>query len=200
MSEGKLEVNPEEASTNFYWTVGNKEVFNVQTTIRGNPSADEIAEHVASAVFAMKHITEMGGHAKFTGSRNVESVAAPLPQTTPTQAAIETGKAAPAPKVNDASTKEMMEVIATRVEVAPKPDSKCELKFFGDGDKYPRIYATKPVTTWVAMLGWDASSFGQAENFILGPDEQPIRLKIGYTLSDKLNTKGNPYKDIQYIK
>ena len=32
------------------------------------------------------------------------------------------------------------------------------------------------------------------------PGEYEVDLLIGYTLSDKLNTKGNPYKDVQYIK
>ena len=41
-----IECNPEELSTNFYWTFGREEVFNVQTTVRGNPTPYEILAHL----------------------------------------------------------------------------------------------------------------------------------------------------------
>jgi hypothetical protein len=64
------EVTPEHASTNFFWTYGTEERFNIQTTVRGILSEDEIAAHVSSAIAAMKRVTEIGGHAKQVGKPN----------------------------------------------------------------------------------------------------------------------------------
>lgn len=201
-----IQVGTEEASTNFYWTFGTTEVFSIQTTIRGNPTPAEIDAHLASAIRGMARVTGLGGHAKVQSGGKVESAA--MPQTTPTQAAIETGKAV-APPVSAKPTtsnaplagKAVSEVISTKIEVLPKPDGKCEVKFYDDdpNHKYAAIYGTKPVTTWAAMLGWQPDAFSVPATYT-STSEGPIRLTIGYTLSDKLNSKGNPYKDIQYIK
>lgn len=61
------EVNPEQASTNFYWTFGKEEVFNLQTTIRGTLTPEQIEAHLATAIEAMKAVATRHGHAKPVG-------------------------------------------------------------------------------------------------------------------------------------
>lgn len=62
-----LTVSPEETSTNFYWVVGREQRFNLQTTIRGNPSPVQIAAHIKAALSAMKVALDLGGEAKQVG-------------------------------------------------------------------------------------------------------------------------------------
>jgi hypothetical protein len=61
-------VSTEEASTNLYWTFGNEEVFNLQTTVRGAINDAQISAHLASVKAAMKAIVQLGGHAKQVGA------------------------------------------------------------------------------------------------------------------------------------
>ena len=68
--ELELELSPDNASTNFYWTYGVDERFNIQTTIRGIVSDAQIAAHVESAKRAMKYIVGQGGHAKPVGRQS----------------------------------------------------------------------------------------------------------------------------------
>lgn len=69
----EFEVNPNELSTNFYYTFGNAEIFNCQFTVRGNPTGAEIDAHIRSTVSAMKQVVELGGHAKPIGQQTPKS-------------------------------------------------------------------------------------------------------------------------------
>jgi hypothetical protein len=69
------EISTEEASTNFYWTCGNEEVFNLQTTIRGCPIGEQIKSHITTVKTALKAIVDSGGHAKQVGQQPRESAA-----------------------------------------------------------------------------------------------------------------------------
>lgn len=95
--DAKIE-NPEQASTNFYWTLQDeKGVFNLQTTIRGVLSADQIALHLNSAIMATKHVTARGGVAKdlrdkysAPAAKLPEVPTATLPEPTPVDTIIAT--------------------------------------------------------------------------------------------------------------
>lgn len=182
-----LYVHTEAASTNFYWTFGKIETFSLQTTFRGNLQDVEIEAHLAAVKSALVHIVEMGGHAKPVGQQAQASQ--PAPQ--------QTAKAPPTPPVKQPAAqqngpKEIHELKFVKVEVVPKPDGKSELRFYEAGHKYPDIYATRATEKWIDELGWDETAFVSAAYDAKGV--------AGYVLSDKLNTKGNPYKDIEYIK
>lgn len=85
----------EETSTNFYWTCGEKEVFNLQTTVRGHLSPAQIKMHLASVKAALTATVELGGHAKAVG--RAPEASAPAPITTTTTTAQPTATATPAP-------------------------------------------------------------------------------------------------------
>lgn len=73
--------NPEMASTNFYWTYETeKQVFNLQTTIRGTLTFEQIQAHIASALAATAHVCMLGGNAKQVG-RSADVPSSPLPAT-----------------------------------------------------------------------------------------------------------------------
>lgn len=206
----RIDVDPEKASTNFYWLLGTTEVFNLQTTIRGNLSDEEISSHMRSAVAGMKQALALGGHAKAVGKNGDAQTF--VPPTTPAQAAIETGKAnvppsGPRPAAVETSPyetphvgfqqpaqKQVNELVAVKVEITPVSEGKAELKFYEAGHKWPDLYSKRAAKDWSGVLGWAQDEFMKAQTF------DGLNLRIGYTLSDKLNSKGNPYKDIAYIK
>ena len=75
---------PDQASTNFYWSYETVNgVFNLQTTIRGVLTSDQIKAHVKSALEANAHIVFLGG----TARGKVES-GATLPTPTPADAIV----------------------------------------------------------------------------------------------------------------
>lgn len=91
------------------------------------------------------------------------------------------------------------EVRVVYMEVLPQADGKTEVKFFGNDKKqphnqYPDVYSKRMAQDHVkAMPFLDPNIFGKAGNYT-------VSLVLGYTLSVKTNAKGNPYKDVQYIK
>lgn len=193
-----LFVSTEAASTNFYWTLGKHEVFNLQTTFRGNPQAVEIEAHLAAVKIALAQVVEIGGHAKPVGQQAAQPAPvkpAPAPAAKPGAPAPPTGttpvKPSAAP-VAQAGPKEILKLEFVKISVIPKTDGKCELQFFGAGHKFPDIYATRAVAKWAEELGWPDTAFVTTVYEQAG--------KVGYVLSDKVNSKGNRYKDIEYIK
>src|SRR3990167_1791780 len=98
-----------------------------------------------------------------------------------------------------ANVKTVLEVRAVFMTVEPKPGGKVSVNFFGNDKKQPHNqYADIYVTRTAEQLS-SAMEYLNEQIFYL-PGEYEVDLLIGYTLSDKLNTKGNPYKDVQYIK
>jgi len=72
--------NPEQASTNFYWTFETQsQVFNLQTTIRGILSFEQVQAHIKSALEATAHIHSLGGLAKQVGKNAYEPTPAVMP-------------------------------------------------------------------------------------------------------------------------
>jgi len=78
-----------------------------------------------------------------------------------------------------------------KIAVTPKPDGKATVEFFATGRKFADIYATQKIESLVELFGggWRAEHFASAVTYDVG-------LAVAYTLSDKLNSKNNPYKDI----
>ena len=91
------------------------------------------------------------------------------------------------------------EVKAVHISVEPKPGGKTSVNFFGNDRKQPHnqfadVYVTRSAEQLGQLMPFiDPTVFEQA-------GEYAAVLTVGYTLSDKLNTKGNPYKDVQYVR
>jgi hypothetical protein len=196
-------VLPAEAGFSLNWTMLDADGCNVQITMR--------AAHVTGWKDVMVERHGFIARALKAGwtTRGVKAA----PETTPAERAADLGHAAPsqpaaaqAPKPANgnghapvsqapvAAGKQVIELVAAKVEIAPQPDGKVKLNFFEAGHKYPDIYAVKPAAAWSQMLNWDVAEFGKVQAF------EGLAMKVGYTLSDKLNSVGNPYKDLAYIK
>jgi len=98
-----------------------------------------------------------------------------------------------------AHVKPVLEIHAVYMTIEPKAGGKINVNFFGNDRKQPHnqfadIYYTRTLDQLKKDMPFLAPE--TYEN----ADEFTVDLVVGYTLSDKPNTKGNPYKDIQYIK
>ena len=181
-------VRHEELSCNFYWT--SKAGYSLQTTIRGNPTTAEIHAHLEAVVETVRAVIKLGGSPK-----GGQAQASPAPMPTNGSAAPPPLPAAPAAKPQAGP----LVIFAAKLEVTPK-DGKAEVKFY-DSDpshKFPVLSGTKTAEAWAMLLsgcgGWTVGHFAEAKTFLLAP-----QYKVTYHLSEKLNSKGNPYKDIDRI-
>ena len=87
----------------------------------------------------------------------------------------------------------VMTLKIVKMQVAPRADGKVDLKFFEAGHQYPDISTAKTAADAVNMLKatgkWELFHFAQVAEF-------NVDFVIDYKNSAKLNSKGNPYKDI----
>lgn len=67
--DSTMPLSTEEVSTNFYWTVGDKETFNLQTTLRGEVDPAAVKRHLANIKAALVGVVALGGHAKAVGKQ-----------------------------------------------------------------------------------------------------------------------------------
>jgi len=198
--------DPNELSTNFYWV--SKAGYNLQTTIRGNPTETEIHAHLEAVVAAAKSVVRLGGQAKAVGQQPQATARAapsapgvPLPTPAPEPA---NGRyvAAPAPDGAVPAATAMaagapLIMIVFKMEVTPMAD-RVRVNFYAAGHKWPDIGAVKSVEQWLVLLGgcgpWQVDHFKVSTVYELA---RPYR--ITYHLSEKLNYEGNPYKDIDQV-
>jgi hypothetical protein len=186
-------VSTEAASSNFYWTFGKQEIFNIQSTFRGNLSREEIAAHLFSLKESMVQVLEIGGHAKTVGKAgDVSTIIMPA---TPTQAATETGKAIEPPtngNGNAAPQGTMTKVIHT-IKVLPQPGGKVTLEFWQTGRQYAELYAK----------GW---TLERAQKLLSTVSKHDVRMaenlnincQVAYTLGKEYKP-GKHYEDVQAI-
>jgi hypothetical protein len=142
-----IECSPEELSTNFFWTFGKQEVFNLQTTIRGNPDAAEIIAHLDAVLVGNTQVIARGGHAKPIGRQDSGIITQPA---TPAAIAADLGQAAPPEP--PAPTNGGMDAACALIEVGTSyQGGKTQLKFHCDGMEHPLTY-TKAVGDMVRLL------------------------------------------------
>lgn len=107
---------------------------------------------------------------------------------------------APAPQPQSASSS--LPVLDTsintmeikRVKVEPQADGKVKVSLFADGHKYPDLYMTQGLDATLKALAntgydWTAEYLGKIA-------EYDMSFYADWRNSDKLNSKGNPYKNI----
>jgi hypothetical protein len=187
MIEMPFEVAEPEAGFSLNWQMVDGFNATVQVTMR--------TAHVYNWPDVMKHRADFMEKAVAKGW----NVPGRLPSATPPAAVATTATpTAPRPSaalapVQPSGGKEILTLVATKMEVMPKPDGKVELKFFEQGHKFPDIYATGAVENMVKLLTptgqWTAEMLSQATTY------EGLAYTVRYTLG-KLNSKGNPYKDI----
>jgi hypothetical protein len=198
-----IEVPEEQASTNFFWTLGHTEVFNLQTTLRGNLTEEQIEAHFAMVKWALSHVVTAGGHAKQVGGSpqavttvtagdGKQALASPTPAAAPSP-----GAPPPTPAPTTPSQGKVNLLIATKMEVEPRADGKVNIKLYGSGHQFPDITKAcapeQAVSLFAETGAWTVAHFAGAATY-------NVNVAVDYVLSEKLNKAGNPYKNIISIK
>ncbi len=123
----------------------------------------------------------------------------PAPSLTPPPATAPAPVAAPTtvPAATAPTNGHVLVINSVRMDVVPKADGKAELQFFEAGHKYADLYITRKLPellTLIAKTGdWTLAHLQAASSY-------QTAMLVEYTLSDKLNQKGKPYKDVQAVK
>jgi hypothetical protein len=178
-------VSQPEAGFSLNWQMVDTLGATVQVTMRTARVAEwpDVMKH--RAAFLQK-ATEKG----WAVPSKLPNLPSPAPQPT---------ASAPAPALAQASSNGNGALVldSARMEVVPGADGKSEVKFYADGHQYPDLY-TKRTPAQLAVLlqptgQWTPDHFTKA-----GTHAVPMRIE--YKLSDKKNSKGNPYKDIVAVK
>lgn len=195
----EFEVSPDELSTNFYYTLGNDEQFNMQFTVRGNPTGAEIEAHFRAVVAAAKLVVEHGGHAKQVGAQSYTPKASKAVESINTEAQL-TGlplPATPAPvKTASVDTSTTFQIHAVKMQIEARPDGKSKVKFFANGHEYPDIDVVRTPDQLAQLMSKTAD--WKPEHFKTTVEAKCDYL-IEYVNSEKLNSKGNPYKNITAV-
>ena len=212
--------SPEELSSNFYWMFGKAEVFNVQSTVRGMVTPEQIRAHIASAVEAMRQVVELGGHAKqvgrqpdLPGGQTGGPAPQPAPPPVPSMAleAVKDGtpEAQAAVKAvvegvgDPPAGKEWQTVDICFVKILPQPGELVNIEFYGNSHKQPHDdFPEVKVNKWKyeqaagLMKHVTSASIKEANEFAL-----PCRVfyTIGKEYQKKDGSTGN-YRDIGHVR
>lgn len=195
-------LSPESASTNFYWTLGTTEIFNLQTTIRGIVSPAQLDTHFTSVDKALQRVVKQGGHAKPIGVQPSQPApSAPLDPSA--KIALEEGNKELATSIQEGQAI-ILDFVYDGVEecdgltIIPQPGDLVDLDFTREGFKWPVIKATKWKHTRAQdLLKWTTSAdVSKAAKFTLA-------CKVYYKLGKEYTTKENEnrrYKDIVGVR
>ena len=127
------ELTPEQASTNFYWSYGKEEVFNLQTTVRGILTPEQIKRHVDTVKQTMLTVHGIGGHPRATKEDKMLTTATAA--TTP-------------PPENGPHGQSVCAMIKVGTSYT---GNKTQLQFFVEGREHPLTF-TRPVAEMVKLL------------------------------------------------
>jgi hypothetical protein len=198
----------EEASTNFFWRIGKEQVFDMQTTVRGVPTEWGMREHLRAVVGTIRAVVSVGGV-----SKNTVAFAAPAPVTVATPEALTTATPTPAATPSPAAPsptgpvpvgagsggpipvggKPLQVFGASHMEILPQTDGKVQLAFYGPGDKYARLFHKRTPDELMQFL---AQTDGWTPDHFKAPGKYEVRYNVTWQESDKMNNKGNPYKNV----
>jgi hypothetical protein len=186
--------NPEQMSTNFFWTFeSGNQIFNLQTTIRGILTYPQIQGHVKSAMEAMAHVQELGGIAKQVGggSSAPSAPAATIPSPTPLNEIP--GYVAPGEQSHEIPTTQQegvnqfdTETLVCEIKLDDKGDPKQFFKVKGG------MYKKFGITIWPEVLTAAGIPVGKLV-------AQDYKLP-GYRAEFVLNDKGKPSKIVKLEK
>lgn len=193
-------IPPAEAGFSINWNMIDASGISTQVTMRGAMVGDWPEVMRQRAAFLER--AKKGGWTVNSAAKPAGSLM-PTP-TSATERAEASGKGTlppPTPVAPSggavAGANGILEMHVSKMQVEPQADGKVKVSFFEPGHRFPDIYSTRLATQWVKDL---SATGAWTTEHLQTAGEYPVSFKIAYTLSQKLNTKGNPYKDIASIK
>lgn len=82
---------------------------------------------------------------------------------------------------------------ATKLEIVPSADGKVALKWYSAGHQYPDITSTRPADKAVELL---RATGDWTTDHVKAVGTYQVRHKIAWRESEKMNSRGNHYKDV----
>lgn len=107
-------------------------------------------------------------------------------------------KQAPAPEKKSEAPATNGIIHAVKLEITPVEDGKINFKWTAAGHNFPDIYVTKVADKALELLQSAGEAWDESHLLIYG--KYDIAQDIYYRLSEKKNSKGNPYKDIVEVR
>ena len=177
-------------SDNFYYI--DQYGFNHQITVRA-VSGKELLTRVE---FMTKFLYDNKRTPKAVGQQPA-AVAAPAPTNGNPLSPAPTGAPPPPPQPGAAPAAKGSVIQAVKMEVVPAADGKAELKFYATGHRYPDLTSKQSIDRLLQLLAptgaWTAEHLSMAQTF-------DVSFAVAWEPSEKLNTRGEPYKNIVGVK
>ena len=170
---------------------GGAEMLRINLTGRGR-NALEAFENLATA---LKQV-QAKGWTVYTPTKElpkVEKKSLPTPVAPASPIAQPAVGVAPQPQVTDGGTISVVKIVST-----PRADGKISLGFFGEGRKYPDI--TKVCTVEQAVMTLSTIGSFTPDHFKAVAEYDGISAEVVWVASEKLNSRGVPYKNIVEVK
>lgn len=134
---------------------------------------------------------------KLNTVRPDNSVPGPATLPSPANATAPAPAGAPAPVGTPAQANVSNGYIhAVKLEIVPSADGKVALKWYTAGHQYPDITSTRPADKAVELL---RATGDWTTDHVKAVGTYQVRHKIAWRESEKLNSKGKPYRDIVSI-
>jgi len=197
-----IPLSPEAASTNFYWTFGKDEVFNLQTTFRGSVTETEIAAHFASVKHALIQVVSLGGHAKQVGQQPSQPApSAPLDPSA--KIALEEGNKELATTLQEGQAA-ILDFAYDGVEecdgltITPQAGEVVNIDFTRDGLKWPVLRAVK----WKNAKAQSLLKYATSAE-VTKPAKYSLACKVFYKLGKEYvdgEGQARRYKDIVGVR
>jgi hypothetical protein len=154
------------------------ELVRFQVTSRYGSSPEKIVKTTEAAIEAYKELR--------AAHPLPEKVAAPAP-VAPAAAPAKQTVTTPAPTGTQT-------LLIKKMKVEPQPDGKVKLALFSEGHKYADLFMSMGLDATLKALdgtgqAWEAKHLSVAAEF-------DVSFYADWKNSDKLNTRGNPYKNV----
>ncbi len=90
----------------------------------------------------------------------------------------------------------MLQFAVSKIIVKPNPGGTRTIELWGTGRRYADLYINRPIETLIKMFpeGWTAGHFTDATIY------NDLSMVADYKISSKLNSEGNPYKDVYAVR
>ncbi len=185
--------------TQLYGKAKDGQVFQINITARGNSAPEAIEELVDGMTYAKDRYGFSVSrpdidHTFSNGQPQSHDQAPSAPGKTP-------AASAPGQSVNGNGQPHMIHSVF--LEVIPESDEKVTLKWYGNDKKqphnqYPDIYSKRAIDKALELLRSTGEDW-QPE-LLTKPRSFSVKHTILYVDSDKMNGKGNPYKNITELR
>lgn len=122
----------------------------------------------------------------------LEQPGAPKMQTTDKAPASTPAPTGPAQPANVDTSVNTMEI--KKVKVEPQPDGKIKVAMFAEGHKYADLYMTQNLDRTLEAL--NGTGYEWTAEYLSKTAEYDMAFFADWRNSEKLNSKGNPYKNV----